>query len=288
MKQQRTLFCDRNPVFYAISQQKGIWLRRLRDLVSRNRWTRQRRDELLPCEIWGCENGLIKTGPGIDPALQRNKAVNIDLACRRLDGLLIRPGETFSFWRTVGRTSRRKGYRDGRVIQGGRLVAGTGGGLCNLGNSLYLLFLHSPLTVTEVHYHSDALAPDHGKRVPFAAGTSVCYNYIDLRVKNETDADYQLHLWCENDRLYARLLSRTPAPYAYELTEEDHHFSKEGEDYYRISKIYRLTRDRDTGAVVDKTLIRDNHSLVMFDPALIDPALLRTEPEKPPAEAAAP
>ena len=55
----------------------------------------------------------------------------------------------------------------------------------------------------------------------------------------------------------------------YDLLEEGHHFAKEGEDYYRISKIYRLTLDRATGQVLDKTLIRDNHSLVMFDPALL-------------------
>ncbi len=266
---QRKLFCDRNPVFYAISQEKGILLRHLRDLTSGASWATCQSQTLLPETLWTTESGLIKRGPGIDPALQQNKAVNIDLACRQLDGLLIRPGETFSFWRRVGRTSRRKGYRDGRVIQGGKLVAGTGGGLCNLGNTLYLLFLHSPLTVTEVHYHSDALAPDHGKRVPFAAGTSVCYNYIDLRVRNDTDRPFQLRLWCADEQLHGAILGTRREDVTYDLLEEGHHFAKEGEDYYRISKIYRLTLDRATGQVLDKTLIRDNHSLVMFDPALL-------------------
>lgn len=73
-------------------------------------------------------------------------------------------------------------------------MPGLGGGLCNLGNTIHLLVLHSPLTVTEFHSHSDALAPDHGKRVPFSSGTSVSYNYIDYRFKNNTDQNVQLLL----------------------------------------------------------------------------------------------
>jgi hypothetical protein len=82
-----------------------------------------------------------------------------------------------------------------------------GGGLCNLANTIHLLFLHSPLEVTEFHQHSDALAPDEGKRVPFSSGTSVVYNYIDYRVKNTTDQDVQLCLWCEDEKLFGEYYS---------------------------------------------------------------------------------
>ncbi|MDD7771966.1 MAG: VanW family protein [Firmicutes bacterium] len=275
MKKQRKLFCERNALFFAISQKKGILLRHLRDLFSREKFAKTRSAEVLPNLVSERSSGLIKRGPGIDPVLQENKAVNISLASAQIHHLLIRPGETFSFWRTVGKTSRRKGYLDGRVIEHGRLIPGTGGGLCNLGNTIHLLILHSPLTVTEFHHHSDALAPDEGKRVPFSAGTSVCYNYIDYRFRNDTDQTFQLLLWCENERLCGQLRSQRPVGLTYELTEEDHHFRKEGERYYRVSKIYRLTRDARTGEVVEKKLILDNHSQVMFDPALIPPELIR-------------
>ena len=275
MKKQRKLFCERNALFFAISQKKGILLRHLRDLFSREKFAKTRSAEVLPNLVSERSSGLIKRGPGIDPVLQENKAVNISLASAQIHHLLIRPGETFSFWRTVGKTSRRKGYLDGRVIEHGRLIPGTGGGLCNLGNTIHLLILHSPLTVTEFHHHSDALAPDEGKRVPFSAGTSVCYNYIDYRFRNDTDQTFQLLLWCENECLCGQLRSQRPVGLTYELTEEDHHFRKEGERYYRVSKIYRLTRDARTGEVVEKKLILDNHSQVMFDPALIPPELIR-------------
>lgn len=45
-----------------------------------------------------------------------NKAINIDLACKKINGVLIHPGEVFSFWLLVGKTTKKKGYKDGRVI----------------------------------------------------------------------------------------------------------------------------------------------------------------------------
>ena len=276
MAKERKLFCERNALFFKISQQKGIWTRRLRDAAGKEHFAKSRQEAPLPNEVSARTSHLIKRAPGVDPVLQENKAVNIRLASERINGLIIRPGETFSFWRTIGKTSRRKGYLDGRVIEHGKLVPGTGGGLCNLGNTIHLLVLHSPLTVTEFHHHSDALAPDEGPRVPFSAGTSVCYNYIDYRFRNDTDQNVQLCLRVEGEELIASLRSERPFPWRYSLAEEDHHFVKEGEKYYRVSRIYQVITPTEPGGKPEKKLILNNHSEVMFDPALIPPELLRT------------
>lgn len=274
---KRRLFCERNRLFYAISLQKGILKRHIEDACSRERIAGTRKKEALPNVIYSHSSDMIKRGPGIDRTLQENKRTNIILASGRIDGMLIRPGEVFSFWRAVGRTSRRKGYRDGRIIHGGKLVPGTGGGLCNLANTIHLLVLHSPLEVTEFHSHSDALAPDQGKRVPFSSGTSVSYNYIDYRFKNTTEQNIQLRLWCEGEILHAELRSEKAFPWCYELAEEDHHFRKEGDKYYRVSRIYKMTRERETGRVLEKELVLDNHSEVMYDVSLIPREQIRGE-----------
>lgn len=274
-KGKRKLFCDINPTCYAISQQKEILRRHLKDLRNARPFAKTVSPEPLPNLVAEYSCNLIKRAPGVDLTLQGNKAVNIGLASSRIHGLLIRPGEEFSFCRTVGRPSRRKGYRDGRVIQKNRLVPGTGGGLCNLGNAIHRLVLHSPLTVTEIHHHSDALAPDEGPRVPFSAGTSISYNNIDFRFCNNTDQEFQLLLWCADERLYGELRSRNPVPWSYALVEEDHHFCREDEKYYRVSKIYREITERATGELVARELVWDNHSEVMFDYALIPPELIR-------------
>ncbi|MDD6312127.1 MAG: VanW family protein [Firmicutes bacterium] len=268
-------FCDINPFCYAVSMKKNILKRKATDLFGKDKFAKGKSAEKLPNVVSEHSSVIIKKGKGIDITLQENKAVNIKIASAEINGTVIHPGEVFSFWRTVGDATKRKGYKDGRVITKDGIKPGMGGGLCNLGNTVNLLVLHSPLEIVELHKHSDALAPDEGKRVPFSAGTSICYNYIDYRFRNNTDQDVQLLVWCENGRLCGELRSRTEFPYSYELVEEDHHFRKEGDSYYRVSKIYRQVTEKATGNIIAKELIWDNHSLVMFDPELIPGELLR-------------
>ncbi len=259
------------PTAYAISTQKQILKRKLQDMLAKEKFASVRSSELLPVSVWRHSSNMIKRGPGIDPTLQQNKAQNIRLACSKIDGLVVKPGECFSFWKLVGKTSKRNGFSEGRVLVNGNLVAGPGGGLCNLANTLHILFMNSPMTITELHHHSDALAPDPaGKRVPYSAGTSVNYNYIDLRFRNDTDIAVQICARCEGDYLIAELRSEKEFPVIFRIVEEGHHFRKEDNNkYYRISKIYRETIDRATGKQLNRELKWDNHSLVMFDPELI-------------------
>lgn len=266
------LFCDINPTCYAISVKKEIVKRHLQNMKSKEHFAKKLQKRKLPNLVSEHQSHLIKKGKGIDPRLQINKAVNIDLACKTMNGLIINPGEVFSFWGLIGNTTKRKGYKEGRVIENDVIKPGLGGGLCNLSNTIHLLVLHSPLTVIEFHSHSDALAPDAGKRVPFSSGTSVNYNYIDYRFKNNTDQPVQLLVWCADDNLYAELRSAKPFPHSYRLVEENHHFQKEGDKYYRVSQIYKETLDKNTGEVLRRELVLDNHSEVMFDYSLIPEA----------------
>ena len=272
---KRKLFCEISPTCYAISIKKEILKRHIKNLTSDVNYAKDYQTEKLGNVVSRYEGGMIKTGKGIDPVLQENKAINIEIACRKLDGLLIRPGEEFSFWKTVGKITKRKGYKDGRVIEKNKIKPGIGGGLCNLGNTLHLLVLHSPLDVTEFHSHSDALAPDHGERVPLSAGTSISYNYLDFRFRNNTDQNFQLVAYCKDKKLIAELRSERAVDFDYALVEEDHHFEKEDGKYYRVSKIYKTTVEKATGKTVDKKLILDNHSEVMFDYDLIPKELVR-------------
>ncbi|MBQ5551828.1 MAG: VanW family protein [Bacteroidales bacterium] len=278
MEKKKRLFCEINPTTYYISLQKEKLKRYLKNLIGNEHYAKELvTDSKMPVVISSHEGDMIKRGPGIDPVLQANKADNIRLACSKINGIIIKPGETFSFWRQVGKTSKRNGFADGRILVNGKLVAGVGGGLCNLANTINLLILHSPMTITELHHHSDALAPDpNNVHVPYSAGTSVNYNFIDYRFRNDTQQPVQLCTWCEGDNLHAELRTTVPYPTTYRLTEDDHHFHKEDNGkYYRISKIYRETIDRESGKVIDRQLNWDNHSEVMFDYNLIPKEQIR-------------
>ncbi len=275
-KHKRRLFCEINPFFYTLSLKKEIIKRHIKNLSDKKKFATEKRDDKLSFLISNHSSDMIKRGKGIDITLQKNKAVNIELAAEKINGIIIRPGEIFSFWQTVGSITRRKGYMDGRVIEGGKLKAGIGGGLCNLANTINWMVLRSTLDITEIHKHSDALAPDQGGRIPFSAGTSISYNYVDYRFVNNTNQVFQIAVWCSNERLYAELRSDNDIPYEYKIFEEDHHFKKEGEKFYRISKIYRNTVEKATGKELKNELIWDNHSEVMFDYDLIPKEQIRS------------
>ena len=85
--------------------------------------------------------------------MQQTKVVNLKLAVARLDDIVLYPGEALSFWRLVGRPTRRRGYLDGMVLCEGRVVPGVGGGLCQLSNLIYWMTLHTELTVGERWRH---------------------------------------------------------------------------------------------------------------------------------------
>ena len=266
----RKLFCEISPACYKISVEKEIFLRHCQNLMSPVRFACSRQIEPLPNLVKAHTSLLARQLHGVDMTLQYNKVTNIGLACQGINGLVIRPGEVFSFWRQVGRPTARRGFKEGLVItRKNGLIADVGGGLCQMANMVHWLVLNSPLTVVELHHHSDALFPDDRRRVPFGTGTSVCYNQLDYRFQNTSDQDVQLLTWIENGELCGELRSIAPFPHRYKLVEENHHFRKEGDDYYRVSQVYRLAIDRQSDQVVEKKLILDNHSRVLYDHDLI-------------------
>ena len=115
-----------------------------------------------------------------------------------------------------------------------------------MANMIHWLVLHTPLKVTELHHHSDALFPDVKRRVPFGTGTSISYKALDYRFKNTTEYPIQIRVWLDN------------------------HYSKDKYGiFYRNSKVYRITTDKKTNQEIKKELILDNHSQVMYDYDLI-------------------
>lgn len=273
----RKLFCDINPTCYKISSEKQILLRKGKDLLKRAKIAKTKSKEELPNIVKSHSSILVRKLNGVDLRLQENKVTNIMLACNKINGIIIHPGETFSFWRTVGKATEKKGYKRGLVISRKGMTSGFGGGLCQMANMIHWLVLNSPLEVTELHHHSDALFPDERRRVPFGTGTSICYNYVDYRFKNNTDQDVQILVWVENGELCGELRSEREFPCRYKLVEENHHFQKEGEEYFRISQVYRIVIDRKTNEELYKELILDNHSRVMYDYNLIPKEQIRKD-----------
>ena len=210
----RKLFCEISPLCYKISLKKEILLRNARDLFSDDRIALSRSREELPNIVKGHTSLLLRRLHGVDMTLQENKVTNIRLACEKINGIVIEPGETFSFWRTVGPATRQNGFLEGMTISSGKVGRGYGGGLCQMANMIHWLVLNSPLEVTELHHHSDALFPDERRRVPFGTGTSVFYNRLDFRFKNTSDQRVQILVWIADGELCGELRILTLVAYS--------------------------------------------------------------------------
>ena len=264
---KRRLFCEICPFTFWLSRQKGILLRKLKDAFSRFKFCKKKDTVPLPEQVGRHTSPICRHLAGINAELQQNKATNLALALPHLNGILIRPRETFSLWRLVGNTSKRKGYLPGLIIACGNTQAGTGGGMCQLSNLLHWLVLHSELSITEHHHHERFnLFPDADRRVPFGLGTSIAYNYLDYRVTNNTERTYQFLLSIEEGQLIGELRATEAETQRYAIRMENDCFVRETDGIYRLGDIYRDTFSTD-GHLLRTEHLRSNHAKVMYDVA---------------------
>ena len=263
---KRKLFCEISPLTYKISMEKEIILRKIKDNFSKDVFAIKKQDEKLPYVIYK-HNSLIRRRLGnVNMELQENKAKNLVLAAPKISGVIIRPGETFSFWKLVGRCLEKDGYREGLVIASGKTSSGIGGGMCQLSNLIHWMILHTDMEITEHHHHDQVdLFPDFKRVIPFGTGTSIMYNYLDYRFKNTTKLTYQLIIYTDDEYLCGELRADRRQDYKYHIKDEETFFSKEKDGVYRNGKVYREKNDCETGKVIKKELLRVNHAKVCYD-----------------------
>ena len=275
MGKKRKLFCEYGPIAYKISLFKEAKKKDLIDLKNGKTFAKKKSKENFEY-IWkGDAKVLLRKLEGVDMQLQKNKVKNLQLASKKIDGIIIKPGEEFSFWNLVGNATKRKGYLEGLVISNSQMKKGVGGGLCQMANMIHWLILHTPLEVTELHHHSDALFPDVKRRVPFGTGTSISYKALDYRFKNTTKYPIQIRVWLDDTFLYGEIRSTAPLKEKYKIIEEDNYYAINFKCYififlfYRNSKVYRIITNKETNQEIKKELILNNHSKVMYDYNLI-------------------
>jgi vancomycin resistance protein VanW len=211
---------------------------------------------------------LLRPLKDVDMILQYNKVFNLKLAIKNINGVIIKPGEVFSIWKMVGRPTKSKGYQEGLVLHNGQILKGIGGGLCQLGNLLYWMFLHSPLTIKERWRHGYDVFPDINRTIPFACGATLSYNYVDLQVKNDTDKSFKIALWLDDEYLNGELFSSGKLDNDYEIFETDHCIKQQWwGGYTRHNKIWKKIINKDTKKEKIE-LSSENHAIMMYNPLI--------------------
>lgn len=242
--------------------------RRLEWAVNARKFARPESDVHLDHSIFRHCSMLLRPLKDVEMYLQHNKITNLRLAIEQIDGVVIRPGEIFSVWRLVGRPSASRGFLDGLVLHNGRIEKGIGGGLCQLGNLLYWMALHSPLTIAERYRHGFDVFPDINRTIPFACGATLAYNYIDLQLRNDTRDSYQIKLWLDDEYLHGELLGDKPVENTYEVFETDHLIKLQPwGGYTRHNRIWQRSTSLTDGPT-ETRLVTENHAIMMYEPLL--------------------
>lgn len=204
--------------------------------------------------------------PGSIPAdLQRGKEINVGLGAAALDGLIVAPNQVFSHHHTIGRTTRRRGYRRGLELHQGESAASWGGGLCQVSNSLYWVAVRSGMRIVERHRHQLDLFPDHERTVPFGCGATVVYNYADFRFENPLPQPVLIRARVDDGHLVTELWTDADPGYRFEVEEVDHRFHREGDQWMRENRLRRRIR-RASGELVADTEVAHNTGRVLYDP----------------------
>lgn len=129
---------------------------------------------------------VLGTGTSSFKGSIENRIFNIEHATKKLNGILIKPGEEFSFAKAIGDISTLTGYKQAYVIQNGRTVLGDGGGVCQVSTTLFRAILNSGLPITERNAHAYRVSYYEQDKGP-GFDAAVYVPSVDLKFKNDTD-----------------------------------------------------------------------------------------------------
>lgn len=224
-------------------------------LFDRNRYARTKTTEMLPNCIYEAKTQLCNENTGFAMKYQENKVFNLRLAAEPVNGILIGPGETFSFWQLVRFAEKNGRYKEGLVLQDGKLVTATGGGLCHLSSFLFWIFLHTPLTIVERHPHRVKSFPSSDESEPDSVDATVSEGWLDLKVKNGTGMSFQIKLSFDGPYLSGRILTDQAVRSRYDILNRDKRFYKKAGKVYEKVSVYRQQIDLETEQVQMESLL---------------------------------
>ncbi|AZB09985.1 vancomycin B-type resistance protein [Chryseobacterium sp. G0162] len=144
----------------------------------------------------------IKTG-----AFHHNKIHNLKVVGGKINHLVIRPGEVFSFWKMIGKPSKKNNFKEGRNLINNAISSDFGGGICQFSSILYHLALQSGLKILERYPHSMDIYKEEERFTPLGSDCTVVYGYKDLRIQNLFPFPVQFKCFIHGDELHLSLIS---------------------------------------------------------------------------------
>lgn len=108
-----------------------------------------------------------------------NRTTNLRLACQKINGKVVMPGDVFSYNATLGERTVAAGYKDAKIFSAGEVVDGLGGGICQISSTLYNAVVMSNLEIVERRNHQFVTS-----YLPAGKDATVVYGITDFKFKN--------------------------------------------------------------------------------------------------------
>lgn len=222
-----------------------------------NCYANEKQDSRLSAEVFSIKEPLYNTETGFDMIYQENKVFNLKLAAKMLDGILIQPGETFSFWNLIRYADRQTAYKAGLAVVNGELTTVSGGGMCQMSNLLFSLFLRSPLLITERHGHRKKEFSVPGSLLEGVDAT-VSEGWLDLKVTNASSETFQVKIDFDEKTIGGYLLSNARQENRYHIENGDLTFVRRGQRVMEEVDVIRKRIDIQTGCVLEQAVLYKN------------------------------
>ena len=107
------------------------------------------------------------------------RTTNLKLAMQKLNGVVVSPGETFSYNKTLGKRTAEAGYKEAGGFAGGKVVQTLAGGICQISSTLYDAVVYANLDIVERHNHMFLAG-----YVGAGKDATVVYGTYDFKFKN--------------------------------------------------------------------------------------------------------
>ena len=160
-----------------------------------------------------------------------NRNTNLKLACKAINGKLIRPGETFSYNATLGERTEKKGYKPAGAYMAGKSVETVGGGICQVSSTLYYACLKADLQIVERTAHGFTVS-----YMPYGMDATVSWGSLDYKFKNNTDYPIRIEAWVSDGQVHVKLIGTDTKDYYVKMTYETVDGPIEGKTVYEDYK----------------------------------------------------
>ena len=231
--------------------------------LDKNTYAKMQKTKSLPYKIFETSSLMLNQNSGFDMKYQFNKVHNLKLAAKKINGLLIRPGEVFSFCYATRSADKKEPYRDGLSLVNGEITGEYGGGLCQFSNLLYWMFLHTPLTIVERHGHEVEAIPPTEADYLAGVDATVAEGWLDLKAKNNTAHTYQIVIDFDSNTMYGKILSDSEKCFDYKIYNQSLRYEREGGKVVEKAQVFRQCTSRFTGQTEDEKLY-DNVCIIDY------------------------